>query len=43
MGSGRSADWADWVADVVGAAVGALMMRYMMIRWPELIKKSADE
>ena len=43
MGSGRSADWADWVADVVGAAVGALMMRYMMNRWPELIKKSADE
>lgn len=43
MGAGRSADWADWAdwaADVAGAIVGALIMKYMVGRWPDLIRKN---
>lgn len=40
MGAGRSADWADWAADVAGAIVGALIMKYMAGRWPDLIRKN---
>ena len=30
----------DWAADVAGAIVGALIMKYMAGRWPDLIRKN---
>ncbi|MDE5720241.1 MAG: VanZ family protein [Paramuribaculum sp.] len=43
MGAGRSADWADWVADVAGAVVGAMLMKYMARRRNYTLNKTADD